>query len=400
MTLGLTMVVIVLIGVMGAGLLTFVSTDLGTVIEVNRGQRAFEVADAGIGVAQRQLADDCGSGNNCIDDYDDSSVPGTQDSIWRKARGGVTLNDLDGDGDPEDNVHVTIDYRYCPQQGSRSWLRATTGGPSARSRPFSGGSVTRSAAAASATQPTTRRAASRSREGFALSGVSFYTAQDILIPNLSSPHYSPLVSRPTMKSGRCALQFPGPRDNLGDWDSTEFTGGRDGYWNTQGRLGYPRTQGNRVVRDDIHRPGFAALGKICGYTDTSAATCAPDAASVADGVYGYDSTTGANIAPLDAVTGYPERCPTSTDPPNPKTQPPTWQGNKWAFCEKPEEDIANEELNAPGTISFPFPRPVPNAQLLRGYATETGRYWDTSQEPLLRGTLSFPTQQTTTRWYL
>ena len=56
MTMALAVIMIVLIGVMGAGLLTFVSRDLNTVIEENRGQRAFEVADAGIAAAKRQLA--------------------------------------------------------------------------------------------------------------------------------------------------------------------------------------------------------------------------------------------------------------------------------------------------------------------------------------------------------
>jgi hypothetical protein len=36
-TMGLTVIMIVLIGVMGAGLLTFVQNDLGTVIESNQG---------------------------------------------------------------------------------------------------------------------------------------------------------------------------------------------------------------------------------------------------------------------------------------------------------------------------------------------------------------------------
>ena len=56
MTMGLAVIMILLLGVMGAGLLTFVSRDLNTVIEENRGQRAFEVAEAGIGAAKRQLA--------------------------------------------------------------------------------------------------------------------------------------------------------------------------------------------------------------------------------------------------------------------------------------------------------------------------------------------------------
>ena len=49
MTLALAIIMIVFIGVMGAGLLAFVNRDLNTVVEENRGQRAFEVADAGIG---------------------------------------------------------------------------------------------------------------------------------------------------------------------------------------------------------------------------------------------------------------------------------------------------------------------------------------------------------------
>src|SRR5215203_2839117 len=118
MTLGLTMVMIVLIGVMGAGLLTFASTDLGTVIEVNRGQRAFEVADAGVGVAKRQLTSDCLGNITCIGHYDDfgpaaADREGPEDFRWSEVKGGVTLNDLDGDGNVTsvDSVKVTIDYR-------------------------------------------------------------------------------------------------------------------------------------------------------------------------------------------------------------------------------------------------------------------------------------------------
>ena len=46
---------IVLVGVMGAGLLVFVRNDLETVVEVNQGQRAFNLADAGAQVARREL---------------------------------------------------------------------------------------------------------------------------------------------------------------------------------------------------------------------------------------------------------------------------------------------------------------------------------------------------------
>jgi hypothetical protein len=55
--LGLAVVLIVVIGVMGAGLLTPIVADLQTMAEANRGQQAFEMAEAGIEVAKARLAD-------------------------------------------------------------------------------------------------------------------------------------------------------------------------------------------------------------------------------------------------------------------------------------------------------------------------------------------------------
>ena len=58
MALGLAIIVVVIVGVMGAGFLTLVATDLEAVVEVNRGEQAFELAEAGIEVAKAHLADD------------------------------------------------------------------------------------------------------------------------------------------------------------------------------------------------------------------------------------------------------------------------------------------------------------------------------------------------------
>lgn len=58
MTMALTIFMIVIIGVMGAGLLTFVQKDLESVVEVNKGQNAFEMADAGVQVARQQIRRD------------------------------------------------------------------------------------------------------------------------------------------------------------------------------------------------------------------------------------------------------------------------------------------------------------------------------------------------------
>jgi hypothetical protein len=56
MTMALAVIMIVLIGVMGAGLLTFVSRDLESVLQVNQGQRAQDMADAGLAAAKRHLS--------------------------------------------------------------------------------------------------------------------------------------------------------------------------------------------------------------------------------------------------------------------------------------------------------------------------------------------------------
>jgi type II secretory pathway component PulK len=63
MVLGLAIIVVVIVGVMGAGLLTLVATDLRAVMEVNRGEQAFELAEAGIEVSKAHLANDASQAN-------------------------------------------------------------------------------------------------------------------------------------------------------------------------------------------------------------------------------------------------------------------------------------------------------------------------------------------------
>src|SRR5215211_59521 len=55
MTMALAIMMIVLIGVMGAGLLAFVQSDFKSVIEVNRGQKALDIAEAGVQAAKSHL---------------------------------------------------------------------------------------------------------------------------------------------------------------------------------------------------------------------------------------------------------------------------------------------------------------------------------------------------------
>jgi hypothetical protein len=64
---------------MGAGRLTFVSADLQAVVAVNRGEQAFELAEAGVEIAKAHLADDpspadWSSGELRVDGVGDNSV--------------------------------------------------------------------------------------------------------------------------------------------------------------------------------------------------------------------------------------------------------------------------------------------------------------------------------------
>lgn len=86
--LGLAIIMIVLIGMMGAGLLTFVMADLNAVVEVNQGQKALETADAGVQAARRQLLSDA-TANATTNVYDNNT--GNGNSPWSAVSGGKNL---------------------------------------------------------------------------------------------------------------------------------------------------------------------------------------------------------------------------------------------------------------------------------------------------------------------
>ena len=77
-------------------------------VEENRGQRAFEMADAGVWAAKRQLTDDCSSIIGCQGHYNGSATPTLPDNQWSYSGSGLELRDLNGDLDLSDWVNVTI----------------------------------------------------------------------------------------------------------------------------------------------------------------------------------------------------------------------------------------------------------------------------------------------------
>src|ERR671910_15046 len=98
MTMALAVMMVVLIGVMGAGLLTFVSRDLSSVIEVNAGQRAQGMANAGLEAAKYQLS--------IVDALPSSydSVVTAGNSVWYDDGTGNSGKWLDIDGDGNNDV--------------------------------------------------------------------------------------------------------------------------------------------------------------------------------------------------------------------------------------------------------------------------------------------------------
>jgi hypothetical protein len=66
--LGLAVMVVVVVGIMGAGLLVFVRNDLASVVRANQGQSAFYAADAGVEAAKRELLGDASPASYDADD--------------------------------------------------------------------------------------------------------------------------------------------------------------------------------------------------------------------------------------------------------------------------------------------------------------------------------------------
>ncbi len=383
MALPLAVIMIVLLGVMGAGLLTFVSRDLNTVAEQNRGQRAFELADAGVGVAKRQLTDDCAGDILCTDSYDAARdgdgniVDLTADDIqWSWLMGGVTLDDLDDDDNltTVDSVHVAIDF-----QANRNQFKVISTGTYGESKrkieailkgvggSFGGEGIGHPLYFT----PSDITIEGNPADEIQLQGISMFTKGDIVMEGFSQglagsgcskgdPVNAPFKT--DYDNTNCGIfHIPNSKDQLGDWDSRKFQTS-PGNWNTQGRLGYPAKNGSKSA---YTLPGFGAEGRICGVPAGSEIGKCSDPSSgapirsIADGVYGYDCTTGP--VPADGgctrVTGEVSR------------------GNGWTFVDKQQVlDEATDKMvypdNEPGTITYPFPQLQPKEKRLALIAQE------------------------------
>ena len=415
MTLPLAMIMIVLMGVMGAGLLAFTNRDINTVVEENRGQRAFEVADAGVGVAKRQLTSDCAGNTTCVDHYDDfaAEVLGTEDIQWSWINDGVTLTDLDGDGDSTDSVNVTIDYSYV--RDDFRIISTGTYGESKRKIEVilkgTGGSFGGQGIGHPVFYtPSDITIEGDPAEDIQLSGISLFSQQDIIIEGLQSTRQS--STEPEGRALRTDFEdsnygvfdLPGTNDFLGDWYSPGFPAARRGDWNTVERRGYEGTeigaysnsQGCARANRDCVNPGLAAQGRICGVpAGSNIGNCRDPISgtsihSIADGVYGYDCTTGPVLVAgctRDAAAGEVSRGKRLTFVRKQPTVNPTTGQTTWG-------------ANQAGTITYPFPLLQPKEARLKRIAQEqqadgTGGYYYRGCSPPWNTIFGHPEQDET-----
>ena len=381
MTMALAVIMIVLIGVMGAGLLTFVSRDLNTVLQANQGQQAQEMADAGLAAAKRHLSitdalpssyDTTNTADNSpwYDDEDNHGASGqtltfngdevlvgiryldvstTEDEArdpdnapevlptYSKVVNGDPevdpCNDADGDGiddDTNDDEHE-FDPDACNYQNGRNYFRVTVRGGS--------GDALRQVQAIYQT------------ENFGSVPLSYYASRNIdFNGNATTMENQSLFAAGNIINLR-PQNITGIDHSYGDWANLPGNAGPNGFNATQ-RTDY---QGARVFA-----AGAAAVGTIT-YDPNSTNTTQknPSTAQVASNsqVYGYrdyDRDTDTELMPPLAVA----------------SQRPEFAINNWG-------DLANQ----PSTkMTYPFapPDPAEDAQamaILKEKAQVQGLYF-------------------------
>lgn len=284
--LPLAVIMIVLIGVMGAGLLAFVNSDLKAVVEVNQGQKAFNVADAGVQAAKRQLRSDAVPGH-----YDANADANVQWAYVSPTAAGVPGRVLSL---AEGSATVTIQY-LLPATTSAQLSGANYAPelvPSGQTNYYGGKSYFKVISTG-----TTGEAKRRIEAIFYTSKLdvptAYYTPNDIKIQgNIDIKGVSffakgniNLVGN-SISIERCNTATPtaGCPALYRDWDTTQAAN----FSPTSKLNTSPRTDasGNRKVG-----AGLGAEGVICKTGANS--TCTDTASeSIADGINDYDKYTG------------------------------------------------------------------------------------------------------------
>ena len=356
--LAIAIFVMVLVGVMGAGLLVFVRNDLESVIEVNQGQRAFAIAEAGIQIAEvqqlsdvarrhydRDLANDCTNGQiraTAVDWSPNTTIysdpKNCSSSTTTRPVGGVTRDFAGGRFNVSiecfDQVGDTTDIcsgisEMAPENieaSKKAFFKITSTGY----YPADGSGAKRKIEAIYYTNTLDVPTAYYTPKDIefngnpAVRGVSFFAGGNIILGNmLDNPH--PSVDRITPALYR-------------DWDTTNSAN----FTSTSNLNTVARRADPSPLSSTVQGAGFGAEGLIC----KQRSQCSVDSDSIADGINDYDRTT---------VT----------------------KGSQKKFVRKSATDIANGAANALGTITYPF---NPNADfdltLLESIARDQGNYYE------------------------
>lgn len=266
--LGLAVIMVVLIGVMGAGLLVFVRNDLEAVVEVNQGQRALERANVGVEAAKKHLATVDGKPQN----YNADPLDG--DSEWSEiTEVGAGEKRLDFDGDGQFDVFVKIRYLipsttesdttqpdYAPEvlppdDGDPATIRAYTNNANYFRVTVQG----RAGNAVRQVQTIYRT------QNFDLP-VAFYATRNISLGGSTTINGISLFANCYLLNLK-AEHLTGNDQVYGDWVSSPITGNPNGY--------------NGIARNG-EAAGAAALGQVTGCP-------APPAGAAASGI-DYDPT--------------------------------------------------------------------------------------------------------------
>ena len=292
MTMGITIVMILVISVMGAGLLTFVMRDIDSVIETNRGQRAMDIADAGVQAAKSHLrvdsfrehydtnaANDCADGVRVGSDnwskataiYTDPNGycvgPSTRADVgstpWREDQG---VTKLFGGG----RFQVTIE---CYQQTDTVCSGGVTGSPeqnvaAAEKKFFKITSTGYSNTAGNGAIRKIEAIYATAKRTYA--PIAYWTPKNIdFNGNTTVRKMSFFAGGNITNVSKVTPQTDVPAI-YEDWYAPPY--------NTTRRV---NASGTPIVT-----PGFGAVGLVCGATQ-----CTADGNSVADGYRDYDRTT-------------------------------------------------------------------------------------------------------------
>jgi hypothetical protein len=298
--MGLAVVMVMLIGVMGAGLLVFVRSNLEAVVEVNQGHKALNLADAGVQAAKRQLRSDAEPGH-----YDGNSAENVEWAYVAPvgATAGKTLH-LDGG-----SVRATIQYLLpsttTAQVGDEDHAPEVVPGDPPGLTDYPGGENYFKIISEGTAGGARRRIEAILYTSKLDVPAAYYTPKDITLQgDIGIGGVSFFAGGNIDKVGNVTIDRETPAI-YGDWDTTNFS---------------PPSQLNTVPRTDAAGTrttgvGLAAEGLICENGDC---TDSP-ANSVADGIHDYDRYTGT-------------------------------KGSNKRFVRKADPDVPN----APGTISYPF----------------------------------------------